>query len=57
MNERLGYELFHIVHSTIWNVNEKRNAENKILILDKEIWDAIQEVKLDLNIFIHLKRL
>lgn len=47
----LKTELFHIVHSAIWHINEKREAENKIIILDKEIWYSIQKIKLDQIIF------
>jgi hypothetical protein len=47
MKEKLKNELFHIIHSTIWHINEKREIKNKILILDKEIWDSIEKIELD----------
>lgn len=37
-------ELFHIVHSAIWYINEKRSYKDKIQVLDREIGEAIKEL-------------
>lgn len=44
MDEELKHELFHIIHSAIWHINEERVRENEILILDREIWNSIQKI-------------
>lgn len=38
-------ELFHIIHSALWKINERRSEDNKIEILDREIGVALDFLK------------
>ena len=42
-------ELFHIIHSAIFKINEKRAEKDKIKVLDKEIGEAIDFLEPNMN--------
>ena len=46
MNKEHKYEheLFHIIHSKIWKINESRTKDNKIVILDSDIYEMVSKI-------------
>ncbi|MDP2692309.1 MAG: hypothetical protein Q8O88_01555 [bacterium] len=37
-------EVFHIFHSILWRINATRTPQEKVILLDKEIHEAIEDL-------------